>query len=167
MTDEMQSMSSRDGRPSRGQRATVCAVDVAKLVAGLRREGRDASHVLVGPALVYRDETLSLMVIVGNPGRAGRIASVDLGTLEDDPEDHPLTALLDTVIWLRQPDGITKREGDARRQELICALRRCFRHVEACDDDLALAEANLRWFPSANAKRLLAGVRAEVGHDRP
>jgi hypothetical protein len=66
-------------------------------------------------------------------------------------------------MWLRHADGITKREGDAARLVLLKALRRSFRHVEACDDELTLAEANLRWFPSAKAKRLLEGVRAEQG----
>jgi hypothetical protein len=47
---------------------------------------------------------------------------------------------------------------------MIRALRRCFRHVKACENDLALAKANLRWFPCADAKQVLAGVRAKTGH---
>jgi hypothetical protein len=148
---------------NQGHRAAAGTVDVAMLAAGLRRVGKGASHVLVGPALVYRDETLSMMVIVGSPGRAGRLVSVDLGTFEADPEDDALCAAADTVMWLRHADGITKREGDAARLALIGALRRSFRHVEACDDDLRLSEANLRWFPSAKAKRLFEGVRGERG----
>ena len=144
-----------------GKRAAVGAVDVAKLAAGLRRDVEDATHALVGPALVYGGETLSLMVVLGNPGREGWVVSVDLGTFEPDPEDDALCAAADTAMWLREPGGITKREGDACRQELIRALRRCFRHVEACDDDLALAEANLRWFPCGKAELLLADMRAE------
>jgi hypothetical protein len=138
--------------------------EVGAMVARLRRVGRNASHALVGPALIYRGEQLGVMVIVGSPGRPGRVVEVVLGTYEADPLDDALCAAADTVIWLREPDGITKREGDARRQELIRALRRSFRHVEACDDDLTLAEANLRWFPCADAKQVLAGVRAETGH---
>jgi hypothetical protein len=64
------------------------------------------------------------------------------------------------VLWL--PDEITKRKGDARRPELIQALRRRFRHVEACEDDLSLAETNLRRFPCGKAELLLADVRAEM-----
>jgi hypothetical protein len=145
-----------------GKRAAVGAVDVAKLAAGLRREVEDATHALVGPALVYGGETLSLMVVLGNPGREGWVVSVDLGTFEPDPEDDALCAAADTVLWLRRPDGITKREADACRQELVQALRRRFRHVEACEDDLSLAEANLRWFPCGKAELLLADVRAEM-----
>jgi hypothetical protein len=117
---------------------------------------------LVGPALVYDGEVLSLMVILGNPGREGWIVSVDLGTIETDPEDDALCAAADTVLWLRRPDGITKREADACRQELVQALRRRFRHVEACEDEPALAEANLRWFPCGKAELLLADMRAEA-----
>jgi hypothetical protein len=148
---------------NRGHRAATGVKDVGKLATMLRRVGKGASHVLVGPALVYRDETLSMMVIVGSPGRAGRLVSVDLGTFEADPLDDALCAAADTVMWLRHADGVTKREGDATRLALIGALRRSFRHVEACDDELTLAEANLRWFPCADAKRVLAGVRAEQG----
>jgi hypothetical protein len=144
-----------------GKRAAVGAVDVAKLAAGLRREVEDATHALVGPALVYGGETLSLMVVLGNPGREGWVVSVDLGTFESEPEDDALCAAADTVLWLRRPDGITKREADACRQELVQALRRRFRHVEACEDELALAEANLRWFPCGKAELLLADMRAE------
>jgi hypothetical protein len=53
--------------------AAAGVADVAMLAAGLRRVGKGASHVLVGPALVYRDDTLSMMVIVGSPGGAGRL----------------------------------------------------------------------------------------------
>jgi hypothetical protein len=132
-----------------------------KLAAMLRKESGNGTHALVGPALVYQGEQLSLMVIVGSPGRPGRIIAIDLGRYEADPKDDALCAAADTVMWLREPGGITKREGDACRLDLIRELRRSFRHVEACDDGLALAEANARLFPSAKAKRLLAGIRAE------
>ena len=132
-----------------------------KLAAMLRKESGNGTHALVGPALVYQGEQLGLMVIVGSVGRPGRIVGIDLGRYEADPLDDALCAAADTAMWLREPGGITKREGDACRQELIRALRRCFRHVEACDDDLALAEANARLLPCTKAKRLLATVRAE------
>jgi hypothetical protein len=140
--------------------------DVGAMVARLRKAAGKGGHALVGPALIYRGEDLGVMVIVGSPGRRGRLVEVVLGTYEADPLDDALCAAAGHGIWLREPGGITKREGDARRQELIRALRRCFRHVEPCDDDLALAEANLRWFPCADAKRVLAGVRAETGYVR-
>jgi hypothetical protein len=137
--------------------------EVAAMVARLRKAAGKGRHALVGPALIYRGEQLGVMVIVGTPGRRGRLVEVVLGTYEAHPLDDALCAAADTVMWLREPGGITKREGDARRQDLIRALRRCFRHVEACEDDLALAEANLRWFPCVDAKRVLAAVRAEQG----
>jgi hypothetical protein len=138
--------------------------DVGAVVARLRKVAGKGGHALVGPALIYRGEDLGVMVIVGSPGRPGRLVEVVLGTYEADPLDDALVAAAGHAIWLRELGGITKREGDARRQELIRALRRSFRHVEACDDDLTLAEANLRWFPCADAKQVLAGVRAETGH---
>jgi hypothetical protein len=141
--------------------------EVGAVVARVRKKAGKGSHALVGPALIYRGEQLGVMVIVGSPGRPGRVVEVILGTYEADPLDDALCAAADTVIWLREPDGITKREGDARRQELIRALRRSFRHVEACDDDLTLAEANARLFPSTKAKRLVAAVRAEGGDAAP
>jgi hypothetical protein len=133
-----------------------------KMAAKLRKEGRGASHLLIGPALVYGDDELAAMVAVGNPGRPSRIVGATLGTFESDPKDDPLAAMADTVLWVRQWDGITKREGDAYRQELIRLLRRSFRHVEDCEDELALAEANARLFPSAEARRLLTDIRAEA-----
>jgi hypothetical protein len=136
--------------------------EVAAMVARLRKAaGKAASHALVGPALIYRGEELGVMVIVSSPGRRGRLVEAVLGRYEPDPQEDALAAAFDTVLWLRESGGLTKRDGDVRRQELIRALRRCFRRVEACEDDLALAQANLRWFPCADARRVLEGVRAE------
>jgi hypothetical protein len=141
--------------------------DASKLAARLRKVAGKATHVLVGPVLIYRGEQLGVMVIVGNPGQPGRVVEIDLGWHEADAMDDALVAAAGHAIWLREAGGITKREGDARRQELIRALRRSFRHVEACDDDLTLAEANARLFPSTKAKRLVAAVRAEGGDAAP
>jgi hypothetical protein len=136
------------------------AENARALAREVRKQAKGASHVLVGPALIYRNEELGLMVAVGTPGRPGRLMGLDFGPYEDDPEDNALCQAADTVIWARQPGGITKREGEEARQEFIRDLGRTFR-VEAHDSDLALAEAYARLFPSPEARRLLAAVRAE------
>jgi hypothetical protein len=142
---------------------------VRKLPARIRRERPGATHALVGPALVYDQEgvMLSLFVIIGTPGQPSRMIGVEPGDYETNPSDDPFCRLVDNALWVRQPHGITKTEGDACREELVRLLRRSFRRVEACDRDLELAEANARVFPSEKARRLLAAVRAEATHDAP
>jgi hypothetical protein len=137
------------------------AKDTAALVETIRKQAGDSTHVLVGPALIYHDEQLSIHVAVGKLGQAGQVISIDLGRYEAEPEDDALCAAADTVIWLRRGGGITKREADAARQDLVAALRKLFVHVGNHNSDLALAEANARLFPSAKARQVLAQVRAE------
>jgi hypothetical protein len=144
-----------------GKQADARVTRVEELATYLREEAGAETHVLIGPALIYGDEQLGLMVVVGSPGGLGRIIGVDLGFCEADSKDGAICAAADTMLWRRKPAGITQREGDACRQELIRVLRRSFRHVEAHKDDLALAEAYLRWFPGPEARELVAAIRAE------
>jgi hypothetical protein len=144
------------GRRSHTENATAFAETICQ-------QARDGTHVLVGPALIYHDEQLSIYVAVGKPGQAGQVIGLDLGKYETEPEDDAIFAMSDTVIWLGRGDGITKREADAVRQDLVATLRKLFAHVEDHNSDLAFAVANMRLFPSAKARQGLALVRAENG----
>jgi hypothetical protein len=137
------------------------AEKIAAFTETIREKARDGTHALVGPALIYHDEQLSIHVAVGKPGQAGQVISLDLGQHEAEPEDDAIFAMSDVVLWLTRGDVITKREADAARQDLVAGLRKLFVHVEDHNGDLAFAGANMRLFPSAKARQMLTLVRAE------
>ena len=67
------------GRRSHTENATAFAETICQ-------QARDGTHVLVGPALIYHDEQLSIYVAVGKPGQAGQVIGLDLGKYETEPE---------------------------------------------------------------------------------
>ena len=137
-------------------------LEFAKAAApALRKESPAATHALIGPALIYHDDQLSVFVILGRQGRAGKMIGLDLGKYECDPTDDPFAAHFDTVLWVREPGGITKHEGDELQRLLVAELGRSLT-VQTFADDGALVAANARLFPSTKARALAAQVLAKA-----
>lgn len=122
--------------------------------------GRSA---IVGPALMYRDDEVSVMVASGDPGSAGTISELRLGTYFEVP-DNSWYYLCATVMVIRSAADITMDEAQDRRRDIIAKLKAAGKHVVACDTDLSLAIANASMFPSDQARRILEEVSVERGH---
>jgi hypothetical protein len=137
------------------------AKKIAAFAEMIHKQAGGGTHALVSPTLINHAQQLTIYVAVGKPGQAGKVIGIDLGKYEAEPEDDAVFAISDTVIWLRRGDGITTRETDAARQDLLAALRKLFVHVEDHNSDRTFAETNARLFPSAKARQMLARLCAE------
>lgn len=112
--------------------------------------------VLVGPALVYSEDKVSIMVITGVPGAVGSLHELVLGDLIGEIPDWASAA--DTVLHLRGSSDITMSEARALRLDIIAMLRANSRQVEAFDTDIALSIAYADRFPSAKSRQILNEV---------
>lgn len=120
-------------------------------------KGPDA---LVGPALVYKGNAVSVMVAHGTFGSPGHITEIVLGELAADIPDALLQAC-DTVISVRSSNEITIDEARKLRSGIIQRLRKFLQCVEAYDSDLTLAVANAARFPSNKSRQILHEVSSE------
>jgi len=152
----------RRKQPTSGRKAIPDGMRA--VAASMRNEApTGATHALVSAALVRdpADEVLGVVVVVGCPGRPGRLIGLNLGRFEDDPLDDTLCVAADNVIWVREFGGLTKREGAEQRNHLVAELQQHFASVQIFDDDVSLAEANALIFPCTKANELLRTTRAE------
>lgn len=116
---------------------------------------------IVGPALVYKGETISVMIAHGEFGTAGELTEVVLGRLF--PELPAWTDACASVLTIRRADEITLSEAKDTRSDIIKKLRQHLDEVEAFDSDLSLAVAFASRFPSAKSRRILDEVAVERG----
>jgi predicted GIY-YIG superfamily endonuclease len=116
-------------------------------------------HAIVGPALVYRGDTISLLVAHGVFGTPGELTEVVLG--ERFPDLPAWTDACGSVLTIRRPDEITLEEAEGQRANIIATLRLHLEEVQAFETDLALATAYATQFPSDKSRRVLDDVAAE------
>jgi hypothetical protein len=149
--------------PARPHRAAdPDAIELARQL--LRLPPRVATHVLVGPALVYDHETeeaVACIIVRGIPGGDHRSVTVDLGRFTPDPLDDPFTAAFDTVLQLRRAGDITMRQARTLRAAFIAELTRAGLRVEDCASEEELVDRYARVFPGERARRLCAAFAAE------
>ena len=140
---------------------TTKGVNIGETVAAVLKAAPGATHVLVGPPLVYRDPSLSVMVTLGRLGRRSFIAEVDLGEFVP-PVPAEIAAAVDTVVMVTRPGQITMDDAHELRRSIAADLREWGLHVELFDSEDDAIEVNARMFPSPAATKLLADHRAEM-----
>lgn len=116
---------------------------------------------IVWPALIYREDVISIMVAHGKPGTAGQLTEVVLGRFCDD--DPVWASAFDTVIHVRRPGDMTIGEANDLRRVIIEKLQENLSHVEEHGSDLSLAMAHAAIFPSAESRKILNDIAAERG----
>lgn len=109
--------------------------------------------VIVGPALVYRDDQVSIIIGQGEFGAPGDLVELVIGTYFGEMPDW--ADFCHTVMSIRRPNDITIVEARERRDEIIAKLRKHLRTVESYDTDLSLAVANASRFPSPHSRKVL------------
>lgn len=119
------------------------------------------SNALVGPALVYRDDLISVMVAHGELGAPGQLSELVLGPLA--VEVPAWAEVCDTVLTINKAGALTMAEARDARATVVRTLRLRLDTVEAYDTDIALAVANASHFPSAKARQILDEIAVERG----
>jgi hypothetical protein len=116
-------------------------------------------HAIVGPALIYRDNLISVMVAHGQFGTEGELTELVLGQyIPDLPE---WTDNFASVLVLRGMGELTLDEARSQRRTIVETLRAHLEIVQAFDTDIALATAYATQFPSDQSRRLLDHVASE------
>lgn len=133
-------------------RPSGCGDPVLELI-----KGPDA---IVGPALVYREDVISVMVAHGETGSAGELTELVLGNHFHLPS---WTSLCDTILTIRRPDDLTIGEARELRCEIVKKLKKHLRSVQVFDADLAFAVAYASQFPSDKSRRILDEIAVERG----
>lgn len=151
----------RDRSPKvtvRGERRKLGPFSTDTLLAAIK--GPDA---IVGPALVYRDDMVSVLVAHGESGTEGELTEIVLGRFFDDslPEWAHHVA---SVITIRRATDLTMEEAKDARAEIVRKLTAHLRVVEAFNTDIALAVAYASRFPSAKSRQVLDEVAVERRH---
>lgn len=118
-------------------------------------------HAIVGPALIYRDDCISVLVAHGSFGTPGNLTEIVLGS--HFPDLPAWTHVCDTVLTIRRPNDITMDEAREKRIEIVRKLRAHLEVVQDFQTDLALATAYATQFPSNKSRRILDDVAAERG----
>lgn len=141
----------------RGERRKLGTFPLDPLVAAIR--GPDA---IVGPALVYRDDKISVLIAHGEFGTVGELTEVELGTFFDD--ELPAWAhMAASVMTIRRAIDLTIDEARDARAEIVRKPTAHLRTVEAFDTDIALAVAYASRFPSAKSRQVLDEIAVERG----
>lgn len=118
--------------------------------------------VIVGPALIYQDDLISVLVAHGESGTNGALNEIVLGKLAAEVPDVWMRVCAG-VITIRGPDEITIDEARETRAKIVRKLKQHRRTVEVYDTDISLASAYAARFPSEKSRRILADVAAERG----
>lgn len=116
---------------------------------------------IVGPALVYSEDVISMLIAHGSFGTAGELIEVVIGRLF--PDLPQWTDVCDNILTIRRADEITIDEARDTRRQIINKLGACLSSVQAYDTDLALAVAYATQFPSQKSRQVLDAVAAERG----
>ena len=118
--------------------------------------GRDA---IVGPALVYGGDAVSVMVAHGTVGKKGELTEIVLGELFGELPSW--AAGFCSVLTIRTPDQITMDEARSARREIFVKLHAHKRNVRHYDTDLDFANAFATIFPSRESRRIRREVASE------
>lgn len=118
-------------------------------------------HAIVGPALVYKGNTISVVVAHGLFGTAGELTELVLGELVPNPPEWAEICV--SVITLLRADEITLTQARDQRRTIIETLNEHLEVVEAYDTDIALAVAYASQFPSSKSREVLDHVAKERG----
>lgn len=116
-------------------------------------------HAIVGPALVYKGSTVSVLVAHGEFGTEGELTELVLGELF--PDLPQWTDACDTVLTIRRPDELTIEEARSRRLGIVKILTANLDVVQSFDTDLTLATAYATQFPSSKSRQVLDQVISE------
>lgn len=115
---------------------------------------------IVGPALNYQGDMISIIVAHGEAGKPGELAEIVLGEWAGEVPAFLFEAC-DTVATIRRGDQINLDEAREMRANVIRKLTKHLRTVEVCNTDIALAVANAFMFPSAKSEKILDDVAVE------
>lgn len=115
-------------------------------------------HALVGPALVYRGNTISVLVAWGTPGTPGDLTEIVLGEL--GPEVPDWADACASVLVMLEAGQITMAQARETRLKIVRQLASRLPKVDAFDTDLALARAFASRFPSDESRKILAEIAA-------
>lgn len=113
---------------------------------------------LVGPALVYHANKVSVMVAWGTPGTPGQLTEIVLGELVPDAPDWAYRCA--SVLLLLGAGEVTIAMAREMRGDIIRTLQSSLAKVEAFETDIALAVAYADLFPSPKSKQILSEVAA-------
>ena len=116
---------------------------------------------IVGPALIYRDDTFSMMVAHGEFGTEGELTEIVLGAFA--PEMPEWANVCASVISIRRPNDLTTTEARDLRDDIVRKLRQHLVCVETFNSDLSLAVAYAHRFPSKKSRKVLDDVAVERG----
>lgn len=114
---------------------------------------------IVGPALVYQDDIISVFVAHGEPGTTGKLTEIVLGELAPDAPEWAHAC--DTVLTLSKINCLTKTQADEKRGEIVRKLKRHLQSVEVFNTDTALAIAYASRFPSEKSRKVLDDIAVE------
>ena len=117
--------------------------------------------VIVGPALVYHDNLISVMIAHGEAGTAGELTEVVLG--EFIPESPVWADACAVVMRISRANEITIDDARHTRADIISKLRNCRSVVECFDADLSFAVAYAAHFPSKKSRQILNEIAIERG----
>lgn len=115
---------------------------------------------LVGPALVYDANDVSVLVAWGTPGTAGELTEIVLGELA--PEVPAWADACTSVLTILDAGQITISQARSLRLKIIRELASRRIKVDAFETDLALAQAYSSRFPSEESRRILSDIAHEV-----
>lgn len=123
--------------------------------------GITGPKALVGPALVYSGNKISVFVAWGTSGTAGQLTEIVLGNYI--PERDAWTDACASVVILARAGDITMSQAQDMRACIIRNLRWDLRPVavETFDDDVELARAYAQQFPGEQSRRILRDILAE------
>lgn len=109
---------------------------------------------LVGPALVYHDNKVSVVVASGTPGSPGRLDELILGELIGEilPSWADVCA---SVLFIQRAEDVTISQAREMLLEIISLLKANLKKVEAFDTDIALSIAYADRFPCAKSRQIL------------
>lgn len=113
---------------------------------------------LVGPALVYHENKVSVMVAWGTPGTPGQLTEIVLGELVPDAPDWAYRCA--SVLLVLGAGDVTIAMAREMRSDIIRTLKSSLAKVEAFDTDIALAVAYADLFPSPKSKQILSEIAA-------
>lgn len=119
---------------------------------------------IVGPALMYRDDKISMMVAHGAPGGSSELTEVVLGDYFAEPGEWAYACA--SVVSIRRPNDLTMAEAREVRSGLVKKLKAALRSVDTCESDISFAVAYAATFPSERSRRILDNVANEIGGAR-
>ena len=117
-------------------------------------------EVIVGPALIYREDVISMMVAYGSTGSPLSLCEVDIGRRAC--ELPKWADSFRTVLVLDYLKSITMDQARSLRNKFITDLKSRFSRVDVFSCDRLMAFECAERFPCENSRRIRDEVLAEV-----